>query len=336
MNSVLYDDHWRPIGLFAPPDHVVIDNYDQISPAMRDAIVAIEDKRFNSDPGVDIRGIARAFIADVTGSGTQGASTITEQFVKNALQAQNNRTIFEKLREAALAYHLTRKWSKRKILAEYLNSIYFGNGANGVESAARVYFGKVHGYDSQAAPGESRCGDSTQTLDMPKCAKVLTPWEAAMLAGMVANPSAFNPFEHPHAALGRRNLVLKNMLQQGYISRVQYDYGVAQPLPTINDLQQPAEPRRGALLHELAAPADPRRDGPAPGSHPPAAAERRVPRLLRRTEDPDDARSAAPAGGRPGDRLGPPVRAGAAHGFARVDRQQDGRGQGDGRRSRHQ
>jgi penicillin-binding protein 1A len=241
-NSYLYDDHNRPIGLFAPPDHVVLDNYDQVSPAMRDAIIAIEDKRFLSDPGVDIRGIARAFISDVTGGATQGASTITEQFVKNALQAQNNRTILEKLREAALAYHLTRKWSKKKILTEYLNSIYFGNGANGVESAARVYFGKVHGYDSQAAPGESRCGDSTPTLDLPKCAKVLTPWEAALLAGMVANPSAFNPFQHPHAALERRNLVLKDMLQQHYISQLQYDYDKAQPLPSVNDLQQPAEP----------------------------------------------------------------------------------------------
>jgi len=241
-NSYLYDDHWRPIGIFAPPDHVVIDNYDQIAPAMRDAIIAIEDKRFMTDPGVDIRGIARAFVADVTGNATQGASTITEQFVKNALQAQNNRTVFEKLREAALAYHLTRKWSKRKILTEYLNSIYFGNGANGVESAARVYFGKVHGYDSQAGPGESRCGDSTPALDLPKCAKVLTPWEAALLAGMVANPSAFNPFEHPHAALLRRNLVLKDMLEQRYITQMQYEYGRSQPLPTINDLQQPAEP----------------------------------------------------------------------------------------------
>jgi penicillin-binding protein 1A len=241
-NSYLYDDHWRPIGIFAPPDHVVIDNYDQIAPAMRYAIIAIEDKRFMTDPGVDIRGIARAFISDVSGGATQGASTITEQFVKNALQEQNNRTVFEKLREAALAYHLTRKWSKRKILTEYLNSIYFGNGAYGVESAARVYFGKVHGYDSQAGPGEVRCGDSTPSLDLPKCAKVLTPWEAALLAGMVANPSAFDPFEHPHAALERRNLVLKDMFDQGYISRLQYDYGQAQRLPTINDLQQPAEP----------------------------------------------------------------------------------------------
>src|SRR5437588_12940361 len=131
------------------------------------------------DPGADAPGIARTFRADGTGNATQGASTITEQFVKNALQAQNNRTVFEKLREAALAYHLTRKWSKRKILTEYLNSIYFGNGAHGVETAARAYFGKVHGYDSQAGPGETRCGDSTPALDLPKCSKVRLPWEAA-------------------------------------------------------------------------------------------------------------------------------------------------------------
>ena len=112
--------------------------------------MSIEDKRFWTDPGVDIRGIARAFVADVTGGARQGASTIAQQFVKNALSEQNNRTVFEKLREAALAYHLTRKWSKQKILTEYLNSIYFGNGAYGVESAARVYFGKKYGFDSTA------------------------------------------------------------------------------------------------------------------------------------------------------------------------------------------
>ncbi len=81
--------------------------------------------------------------ADVTGGSRQGASTITEQFVKNALAQQGNRTIFEKLREAALAFHLTHRWNKEKILREYLNSIYFGNGAYGIESAARVYFGKA-------------------------------------------------------------------------------------------------------------------------------------------------------------------------------------------------
>ena len=158
-NSFLYDDRWRPIGIFAPPNNVVIDEItggkEEISPAMQDAIVAIEDKRFFTSPGVDIRGIARAFVADVTGGSRQGASTIAQQFVKNALSQQNNRTVLEKLREAALAYHLTRKWSKQKILQEYLNSIYFGNGAYGVESAARVYFGKKYGFDNTVSPAQA-------------------------------------------------------------------------------------------------------------------------------------------------------------------------------------
>ena len=102
---------------------------------------------------MDIRGIARAFAADITHKGAvQGGSTITQQFVKNALSAQRKRTLFEKLREAALAYHLTRKWSKEKILTEYLNAIYFGNGAYGVESAARTYFGREPGHEGCGGP----------------------------------------------------------------------------------------------------------------------------------------------------------------------------------------
>ena len=256
-NSYLYDDDWRPIGLFAAPNHIVIDSWQEISQNMVHAIVSVEDKRFWTDPGVDIRGIARAFVADLTGGATQGASTITEQFVKNALGQEGNRTILEKLREAALAYHLTRRWKKSKILTEYLNSIYFGNGAYGIESAARVYFGDKLGYD--AAPGSTStsgsssissgstpsagCGDATPTMPhLPKCAAILAPYQAALLAGMVANPSAFDPVEHPKAATARRNLVLQDMLQQGDITQQQYDEGIAEPVPTAQDLQQPAEP----------------------------------------------------------------------------------------------
>ncbi|MGI8903271.1 MAG: transglycosylase domain-containing protein [Solirubrobacteraceae bacterium] len=248
-NSFLYDDHWRPIGIFAPPNHVVIDKSEEISQSMKDAIIAIEDKRFYSESGVDVRGIGRALAADVTGGARQGASTIAQQFVKNALSQQNNRTVFEKLREAALAYHLTRKWTKDKILTEYLNSIYFGSGAYGVESAARVYFGKQHGFDStgvgtgtQASQPTSRCGDGTPQAPLPKCASVLEPWETALIAGMVASPTAFDPIAHPHAAMERRNLVLKDMLAQRYINPGQYAQGIAAPLPTESQIQQPSEP----------------------------------------------------------------------------------------------
>jgi penicillin-binding protein 1A len=249
-NTYLYDDHWRPIGLFAPPNNVVIDTPGQIAQSMKYAVVAVEDKRFFTDPGVDIKGIARALVADVTGGARQGASTIAQQFVKNALAEQNNRTILEKVREAALAYHLTREWSKEKILTEYLNSIYFGNGAYGVESAARVYFGKIHGFDQNSATdGNSQpgCGDpitktGTAQTPVPPCASVLAPWEAALLAGMVANPSAFDPVAHPQAAKDRRNLVLRDMLQQHYITVQQYQEGTAAKLPAAGDIEQPAEP----------------------------------------------------------------------------------------------
>jgi len=239
-NSYLYDDHWHLIGQFAPPNHEVIDGFQQISPWMRRAIVSVEDRRFWTDPGVDLRGIARAVVADVTGGSEQGASTIAEQFVKNALSEQDNRTILEKLREAALAYHLTREWPKQKIMTQYLNSIYFGNGAYGVESAARVYFGKVHGYNSAVAPGQqgSGCGDAPR----PSCASVLEPYEAALLAGMVADPSAFDPVLHRQAATARRNTVLKDMLEEHYISNAQYLDGIRQPVPTATLIQQPQEP----------------------------------------------------------------------------------------------
>ena len=152
---------------------------------MQHAIIAIEDQRFYQNDGVDLRGIGRALWQDVTtGKAVQGGSTITQQFVKNATKAQNRRTVLEKLREAALAYHLTRKWSKKKILTEYLNSIYFGNGAYGIESAARTYFGR--------APAHLGCGKPER-----RCASELKPHEAALLAGMVASPTRLRPRRAP-------------------------------------------------------------------------------------------------------------------------------------------
>ncbi len=243
-NSFMYDDRGRPIGIFAPPNHAVIVNYGQISPAVRHAIVSVEDRRFWHEPGIDLRGILRAAFSDLTGGSYQGASTITEQFVKNALAEQNNRTIFEKLREAALAFQLTHRWSKPKILTQYLNSVYFGNGAYGIESAARIYFGKAHGYDPNAATDGSKggCGDSTPKVKRPECASVLRPWEAALLAGMVSSPSSYNPVANPAAARARRTLVLRDMLDQHYINRTQYELGLAAPMPTAADIEQPQEP----------------------------------------------------------------------------------------------
>jgi penicillin-binding protein 1A len=225
QNSLLTDVHGTYLATLANQGRIIIPARD-IAPTMKDAIISIEDKRFYQNDGVDLRGISRALWQDVTsGQAVQGGSTITQQFVKNATRAQNRRTVLEKLREAALAYHLTRKWSKTKILTEYLNSIYFGNGAYGIESAARTYFGQGDHFG---------CGKPSQ-----RCAKVLKPHEAALLAGMVASPSAFDPIAHPGAAKRRRNVVLANMYEQGYITPAEYRFSRAQQVPQSDTIRPP-------------------------------------------------------------------------------------------------
>lgn len=240
VDSYLYDDTGAPIGPLVSPDEHVIDNWYQISPYMRDAVVAVEDKRYWSSPGIDIRGLLRAAVSDLTGGPTEGGSTIPEEFVKNVEQAEDHRTIFEKLREAGLAFQLVHKWKLKKILVEYLNTIYFGNGANGIESAARIYFGSDYGYNPSDPGAPGGCGDPDATdKNRKECAAMLTPAQSALLAGMVANPTEFNPITHPQQARGRRQVVLEDMLQQHYIDRAQYNIANAAPLPTkLEQLQQ--------------------------------------------------------------------------------------------------
>ena len=154
---------------------------------MKEAIVAIEDQRFYEHRGIDFQGIGRAVVQDILHTGaTQGASTITQQFVKNALRAQDSRTVFEKLREAALAYQLERHWDKDKILTEYLNEIYFGEGAYGIEEAAEDLL--------RLEPPRLRRGRAIG------CAAELLPWEAALLAGMISTPSGYDPRTNPEDA----------------------------------------------------------------------------------------------------------------------------------------
>ncbi|MCW3011215.1 MAG: hypothetical protein JWO90_1619, partial [Solirubrobacterales bacterium] len=218
-NSTLVDVNGRLIGRLVGDQNRVFVKYEDISPFMRSAIVAVEDERYATNNGVDLRGIARAFTQDVIQQrAAQGGSTITQQFVKNALEAQSERTVFQKLRESALAYHLTRRWGKEKILQEYLNSIYFGNGAYGIEAAAQTYFA--------AEPDHDGCGTEKRP-----CAKELKPHEAAFLAGVVASPSGFDPVANYKASENRRNVVLGKMLEQGYITRREHDAGVQEVLP---------------------------------------------------------------------------------------------------------
>jgi penicillin-binding protein 1A len=229
QSSVLLDDLGHPIGVVSQQNRVIV-TPGEIPAIVKEAVISIEDKRFYSNSGIDVRGIARAFIQDIRHKGSvQGASTIEQQFIKNALQAQSHRTIFEKLREAALAFQLSHKWSKDKIITAYLNTIYFGNGAYGIEAAAETYFGQDVNHIG--------CGTPNHQL----CVEQLQPWEAAMLAGVIQSPTAYDPANHPVAARSRRNLVLLEMLQQGFLTRPVYAESIKQALPAPKDVQAPHE-----------------------------------------------------------------------------------------------
>ncbi len=192
---------------------VVVPSQD-ISPWMKHAIVAIEDKRFYEHRGVDLRGMARAVWADVTHHGeVQGGSTITQQFVKNAYLT-SQKTIGRKLVEAALAWQLEQKWTKDQILTAYLNTVYFGNGAYGVQQAARIYF--HHG------------------------AKTMKPAEAALLAGIPEDPSLWDPVGRPKLARARRNLVLRQLYDQGYLTKKQLADSLAYPMPNPTTVALPS------------------------------------------------------------------------------------------------
>jgi penicillin-binding protein 1A len=192
----------------------VIVKSDQISPWMKHAIVAIEDKRFYEHRGVDLRGMARAFWADLTHEGTvQGGSTITQQFVKQAYLT-SQKSIGRKLVEAALAWQLERKWTKDQILTAYLNTVYFGNGAYGVQQASRVYFGHS--------------------------ASTLNPAESALLAGIPQDPSLWDPVAHPTLARDRRDTVLQQLFQQGYLTSGQYRTALKYPMPNPANVSLPS------------------------------------------------------------------------------------------------
>ncbi|HYP56462.1 MAG TPA: transglycosylase domain-containing protein, partial [Solirubrobacterales bacterium] len=224
-NSEVFDATGEPIGTLTSNQNKILLESGEISPNMKNAVVAVEDARFYEHEGVDFQGIGRALVKDIMSrSAAQGASTITEQFIKDALAAQDSRTLFQKFREAVLAYRLEQRWSKDKILTEYLNTIYFGEGAYGIEAAARTFFGAAH----------PDCGTETEP-----CAAVLEPWEAALLAGVIASPSAYDPKFFPENALARRNLVLERMHEQGYITEDQFVEGTQQALPAPDDIEPP-------------------------------------------------------------------------------------------------
>jgi penicillin-binding protein 1A len=227
QNSVIYDRNGEELATLTGNQQRILIDSSQISLNIKQAVVAIEDQRFYEHRGVDFIGIGRALFQDVLArSAAQGGSTITQQFVKNALRAQDSRTVLQKLRESALAYQLEREWSKEKILTEYLNSIYFGEGAYGIESAAKTFFGYNH-------PG---CGGEESP-----CAAELTLAEAALVAGMISSPTGYSPRTNPDAATARRNQVLTNMVEQGMVAEEEAQIAAQEPVPTPQQIDPPEE-----------------------------------------------------------------------------------------------
>jgi penicillin-binding protein 1A len=167
--------------------------YDQIPPEMRAAMIAVEDKRFRSHIGVDPIGIGRSVAVRIkTGHFSQGGSTITQQLARNIFLT-NNRTFARKIKEAILALALERKFTKDQILELYLNRVYFGGGAYGIDAASRRFFG--HGADH------------------------LSLGEAAIVAGLVKAPSNYAPSADAEAARSRSGVVLNSMVENGFISQ---------------------------------------------------------------------------------------------------------------------
>ena len=200
---------------------------DDMSPHIKNAVIAIEDSRFYEHGGVDTTGIMRALVSTARGN-KQGASTITQQYVNNvinsSLEAEGkgdevllngvNKGVGDKLREMKLAIALEKKFTKEEILEGYLNIVFFNRDAYGIEAASRLFFSTT--------------------------AKKLTLPQAALLAGVVNSPSFYDPISNPDNAKNRRDLVLKAMYTQGKIKQADYEAAVATPVTT-----KVTQPRQG-------------------------------------------------------------------------------------------
>jgi penicillin-binding protein 1C len=173
-------------------------SFENIPHCMKDATIAVEDKSFYQNPGVDLGGIIRALWINIQGGETlSGGSTITQQVARTLLlgDEKTQRTLRRKLRETVLAWELTRVYSKDEILALYLNQIYYGGMAYGIEAASQTYFGKP-----------------ASDLLLPEC---------ALLAGLPQTPGIYNPFTNPDLALERQRVVLGLMEKNGFITSAQ-------------------------------------------------------------------------------------------------------------------
>ena len=213
--SEFYDSKGELIYTTLSEERRIPININYIPEHTQQAFISIEDNRFYEHMGVDFRGTARAVVSTLSGREVQGGSTITQQLAKNAFLTQE-RTITRKIKEAFLARELEKRYTKDEILEMYLNHIYFGQGAYGVESAARYYFGKE--------------------------AKDLSIAESATLAAIPKSPNYFNPFENPQASKERKELVIDQMVKYGYITEEQGKKAKAEELKLVTSRKKTSNP----------------------------------------------------------------------------------------------
>lgn len=214
--SQFYDINGNAIYTTLSEERRVPVTIDKIPKHVQRAFIAIEDNRFYEHGGIDYRGTARALLSTLSGHEVQGGSTITQQLAKNAFLTQE-RSIIRKIKEAFIAKELEHKYTKDEILTMYLNQIYFGQGAYGIESASMYYFNK-----------------HVQNLDIA---------EAATLAAIPKSPNYFNPFENPQESKKRQELVIDQMVKYGFISAADGNAAKAEKLVFSTTHKTNSDPR---------------------------------------------------------------------------------------------
>lgn len=214
--SQFYDINGNAIYTTLSEERRIPVTIDKIPKHTQQAFIAIEDNRFYEHGGIDYRGTLRALVSTLSGSEVQGGSTITQQLAKNAFLTQE-RSIIRKIKEAFIAKELEAKYTKDEILTMYLNQIYFGQGAYGIESASQYYFGK-----------------HVQDLDIA---------ESATLAAIPKSPNYYNPFENPQESKNRQEIVISQMVKYGFISEAAGDAAKAEKLNLMTSNNQNADPR---------------------------------------------------------------------------------------------
>lgn len=208
QTSLVYDHEGELLLTLKGEKDVYYLDYDEIPDAAKLAMISIEDKKFVNHRGVDIKGTMRAFVALIVNKGeiTQGGSTITQQLSRNIFLTHEV-SWQRKVKEIFIATLLEKKYSKEEIMEFYLNNIYFSNGYYGIQAASQGYFGRD--------------------------ADELTLSEIAFLCAVPNGPSLYDPIDHKENTLKRRDLILKNMLEDGYISQEQYDAAIAEEITVI-------------------------------------------------------------------------------------------------------